>query len=198
MHSLLIVSTNYDDLVERALREADVPFDLVRYLTNGPPERKGKFVHVKPDGDEHVIESANRYADVDADKRTVVLKIHGSVDREDEDDDSYVITEDHYIEYLTRSNPNELIPVKLLAKLSRSHLLFLGYGMRDWNLRVILHKILEERDMRFKSWAVQHKVDALDRRLWAAREVDLQERLLSDYIGGLQAALEEATAREAA
>lgn len=199
VRGVLILSTNYDDLVERAMREATPSgrFDLVRYETNGPPETKGKFIHVTPDGDEQIIESANDYDGVDSDRQTVLLKIHGSVDRQNPANDSYVITEDHYIEYLTHANANELIPAKLLAKLTTSHLLFLGYGMRDWNLRVMLFKIFEERDRRFQSWAVQHPVHALDRKLWVGRGVDLHEHLLSVYIAGLQAALEE-IARERA
>ena len=34
----------------------------------------------------------------------MILKIHGDVDRADEAADSYVITEDHYIDYLAREN----------------------------------------------------------------------------------------------
>ena len=33
------------------------------------------------------------------------------------------------------------IPVALAAKLRRSHFLFLGYAMRDWNLRVVLERL---------------------------------------------------------
>ena len=31
------------------------------------------------------------------------MKIHGAVDRAEPDRDSYVITEDHYIDYLTKT-----------------------------------------------------------------------------------------------
>ena len=48
----LIVSTNYDDLMEHALREANVEFDLLRYVTNGP--NQGRFVHESADGTEAV------------------------------------------------------------------------------------------------------------------------------------------------
>jgi hypothetical protein len=188
----LIVSTNYDDLVELALREADVEFDLVSYVTNGP--NQGRFVHERPDGTEQVITQPNAYVDVDPEQRTVLLKIHGSVDRADRRQDSYVITEDHYIEYLTRTNPSELIPAKLLEKIVNSHQLFLGYGLRDWNLRVMLHQILALRDLGWKSWAVQAKVDRFDGELWSKRDVELLEHQLSDYVSGLRIALEDIVA----
>lgn len=131
---------------------------------------------------------------MDPKQRTVVLKIHGTVDRDDERQDSYVITEDHYIEYLTRTNPSELIPAKLLEKLVHSHFLFLGYGMRDWNLRVILHRIWALRELDWTSWAVQDRVDRLDEKLWRTRQVDLHECRLTDYVAGLTAALDEVIA----
>ena len=71
----------------------------------------------------------------------MILKIHGAVDRADAEADSYVITEDHYIDYLARENVARLIPAYLMARMRTSHFLFLGYGMRDWNLRVILRSI---------------------------------------------------------
>lgn len=188
----LIVTTNYDDLAERALREAGVEFDLVRYVANG--RSRGLFIHKPPDGSEEVVAIPNEYDAVDPKQRTVVLKIHGTVDRDDERQDSYVITEDHYIEYLTRTNPSELIPAKLLEKLVHSHFLFLGYGMRDWNLRVILHRIWALRELDWTSWAVQDRVDRLDEKLWRTRQVDLHECRLTDYVAGLTAALDEVIA----
>ena len=106
------------------------------------------------------------------DERTVILKMHGAVDRANPDAtwDSYVITEDHYIEYLARTDIANLVPVTLAAKLRRSHFLFLGYSMRDWNLRVILHRIWGEQKLKYKSWAIQlAPVRARSRVLGAAR-----------------------------
>lgn len=194
----LIVTTNYDDMLERALRDANEPFDIVRYIATG--RNAGRFVHdssdAGPDGAPgarpgHLITVPRRYGAVSSDVRTVVLKIHGAVDRHDEEQDSYVITEDNYIHYLVNTTPNELIPVKLLDELLHSHFLFLGYALRDWNLRVIFARIWALRDLGWKAWAVQNHVDRLDERLWAKRDVELHELALSDYVGGLAARLDE-------
>ena len=86
----------------------------------------------------------------------MIVKIHGAVDRSGAEDDSYVITEDHYIDYLTRSDIASLLPVAVAAQAaSVSHFLFLGYGMRDWNLRVILHRIWGAQTRNYASWAIQ-------------------------------------------
>lgn len=190
--TMLILTTNYDDLVERALREAGVEFDLVRYVAKGPS--RGLLVHEQPDGAETVVKIANAYDAVDPKRRTVVLKVHGTVDRADEREDSFVITEDHYIEYLSRTNPSELIPAKLLEKLVNSHFLFLGYAMRDWNMRVLLHRILALRELDWTSWAVQDRVDKLDEKLWLTRQVELNQHRLDEYVAALTAAMEEVIA----
>ena len=51
------------------------------------------------------------------------------------------------------------MPVTLAAKLRKSHFLFLGYGLRDWNMRVILHRIAGEQRLTYKSWAIQRASD---------------------------------------
>src|SRR6266508_3322698 len=129
----LIVTTNYDDVLERAFRQVDEPFDLVSYDAEG--EYRGKFVHHPHEGETTTILDPNRYSELSVGKRTVIMKIHGAVNREDESRDSFVITEDHYIDYLARTDVSKLFPVTLVDKLRRSHCQFLGYGLQDWNLR---------------------------------------------------------------
>jgi hypothetical protein len=73
----------------------------------------------------------------------------------DGDGDSYVITEDHYIDYLTRTELEHLLPATILPTIRKSHFLFLGYGLRDWNMRVILHRIAGDQQLTYKSWAIQ-------------------------------------------
>lgn len=144
-HYQLIVTTNYDDVLERAFQAVHEPFDMVSYVAEG--EHRGKFLHWPPDGEVCLIDKPNEYRGLSLDQRSVILKIHGTTDRTDEDQDSYIITEDHYIDYLTRTDLSNLVPAMLAARLRRSHFLFLGYGLRDWNLRVILHRIWGERKL---------------------------------------------------
>jgi SIR2-like domain len=183
----LIVTTNYDNLLERALDGAGEPFDVVRYLATGTD--RGRFVHERggapddpKDRQPHVIDKPRKYDAVSPKLRTVVLKIHGGFDHDDADQDSYVITEDNYIDYLTHTSPNEFIPVTLLAKLLNSHFLFLGYSMRDWNLRVLLHRIWDTRARDWKSWAIQRDVDSIDEMMWESKGVELRAMLLGTYI----------------
>jgi len=188
-HYQLIVTTNYDDALERAFQEVDEEFDLVVYVADG--ENQGKFLHFAPAGDVHLIERPNEYRALSLDRRTVILKIHGAVDRASADRDSFVITEDHYIDYLTRTDISNLLPVTLAFKLRRSHFLFLGYGMRDWNLRVILHRIWGSQALTYRSWAIQLHPDPIEQEFWGRRGVEILHASLEDYVTALAMHLEE-------
>jgi hypothetical protein len=142
-------------------------------------------LHYLPDGDVRLIERPNEYRDLSLDARPVILKIHGAIDRANADRDSYVITEDHYIEFLARTDISTLIPVTLAAKLRKSHFLFLGYSLRDWNLRVIFHRIWGEQKLTYHSWAIQLSASDLDKRFWSKRDVDLIENDLAKYVAEL-------------
>jgi DNA-directed RNA polymerase subunit RPC12/RpoP len=179
----LIVTTNYDDLMERAFQDVSEPFDLVSYVAEG--EQRGKFLHWPPDGEARLIEKPNEYRGLSLDQRPVILKIHGAVDRATGEQDSYVITEDHYIDYLTRTDISNLVPVTLAAKLRRSHFLFLGYSLRDWNLRVILHRIWGEQKLTWKSWAIQLDPHPIDQEFWRKRDVDIFDVRLEHYVAAL-------------
>jgi hypothetical protein len=85
--------------------------------------------------------------------------------------ESFVITEDDYIDYLGRSELTAVVPVSLAAKLRRSHFLFLGYEMADWSLRLILNRIWGERPIGYRSWAVQSSPSPLAHAFWRRYDV---------------------------
>jgi SIR2-like domain len=192
---LVHITTNYDDVLERAFQLADEPYDTLVYLADG--DDRGKFVHIPPEGSARLIERPNEYSEVSLDRRSVILKIHGAVERNQAIDgrvwsretnagDSFVITEDHYIDYLTRTDISALLPVFVAAKLKKSHFLFLGYGLRDWNLRVILHRITGAQRLAYSSWAIQRSPDQLDEKFWGRRAVTIIDCELRAYIDALR------------
>jgi SIR2-like domain len=185
----LIVTTNYDDLLERAFEKVGEPYDLVWYDAEG--NHRGKFIHYPHRGEPVVVTTANEYMAASVlDRRTVILKIHGAVDRYNQNRDSFVITEDHYIEFLAREDVSNLIPAGLLAVLrSNPHFLFLGYSLQDWNLRVVLHRLWSEQRLHSMNWAIHLNPDLLEQRLWAARNVAILDVRLEHYVDALRPAL---------
>jgi DNA-binding SARP family transcriptional activator len=181
----LIVTTSYDLALERAFLDAGEAFDVVSYLAAG--RNRGKFCHVGPDGTGTLIEVPNTYAtELSLDERTIILKLHGQVgNTEDREWESFVVTEDDYIEYLAQSEVASVVPVALGAKLRRSHFLFLGYTMADWNLRLLLHRLWGDQPLSYRSWAVQPEPMPLEREFWRRRDVDVLEIPLERYVGAL-------------
>jgi hypothetical protein len=167
----LIVSTNYDLALEQAFEEAGEELDVVAYVAAGP--NRGRFWHRAPGEAPRPIDVPNTYAtELSLERRTILLKLHGAVDPLPEREwESFVITEDDYIDYLGRSELTAVVPVSLAAKLRRSHFLFLGYEMADWNLRLILNRIWGERPVAYRSWAVQQAPSALAQAFWRRYEV---------------------------
>ena len=219
----LIVTTNYDHVLEATLQRAGREFDQLVFIADGPSA--GRFLHRKwrlatpsgadtptaaaappPEGEplgnvtpqpHHVIDVPNTYRDPDLTDRTrpVIVKIHGAVDMQSAQLDSYVITEDDYIDYLAQPELQSFLPVAVHERLKDSHILFMGYSLRDWNLRVVLRRIWDTRTLTWRSWAVQlmpedARVEDLDRRFWSKHDVEIVHAPLTDYVAGLRAAID--------
>jgi DNA-binding SARP family transcriptional activator len=188
----LIVTTNYDLALERAFEEAEEEVDIVAYVATGP--HRGHFWHRPPGEAPRPIDVPNTYAtELSLDRRTILLKLHGAVDPLPEREwESFVITEDDYIDYLGRSELTAVVPVSLAAKLRRSHFLFLGYEMADWNLRLILNRIWGERPVGYRSWAIQPTPSPLAQAFWRRYDVTTVDVDPHAYLELLESRLEAA------
>ena len=187
----LIVTTNFDLALERALSEAGEAFDLVSYIALG--RQQGKFLHVTAAGEPVVVQVPNAYTALSLEERPVVLKIHGQVDRRPEREwESFVVSEDDHIDYLSQGEISSLVPVTVVAKLRRSHVLFLGYPLREWGLRVFLHRIFGREKLSYRSWAIEPAPDEVARELWRQLGIDVLDVALGAYVEELGARLEEA------
>ncbi len=184
----LVVTTNYDRALERAYSDADEAADVVSYVSLG--RDRGKFLHRSADGDTRVIATPNVYADVPLDRRPVLLKIHGEVDLEPaRDAESFVISEDDYIGYLTESGLGGVLPVTVAARLRRSHFLFLGYGLVDWSFRVFLQRLWPDEQPAYRSWAIQPAATPLERDFWRRRGLELVDAALDEQLERLRGRL---------
>jgi hypothetical protein len=189
----LIATTNYDFALETAFDEAGEEYDVVWY--EAKRNEQGKFRHRAPGAQPVLIEDPTNYHPLSLDTRTIILKLHGAVDPDDPSHDSFVITEDDYIKYLSQGDIGSGIPAMLKQRMEDSHFLFLGYSMRDWNLRVILTRIWGARQLDMKSWAVQLRPKSeaqavIEEQLWRDRgEVTPLYSPLRDYVAQLEAAV---------
>jgi hypothetical protein len=133
-------------------------------------------------------------------ERTIIVKLHGAVDGHLADyrwRDNYVVTEDHYIEYLSQSPVEGLVPSDILAKLTSSHWLFLGYTAHDWNLRVFLQRVWGGEPLAARSWAVESDPDELEKQVWRRYGVELFAAPVVTYLDQLEERLRSRQAADA-
>jgi len=193
----LIVSSGYDTLLERAFDEVHEPFDLAVFIARG--EDEGSFLHVPwcdaRGGEPKLMTPPNDYVGLPIDEdgvlaRTVIVKIHGGVLHDAPAayslQHNFVITEDDYIGYLSRSPVESLIPLQILDKLRHSHLLFLEYGVRDWILRVFLRRIWADQKDGAVHWSIQRRLEEFDEALWEKLDVARFGLPVSAYVEQLE------------
>jgi len=188
----LLVSTGFGTGVERAFEAAGEDLDVVVYVAAG--RDRGKFLHISPDGAAIVVEEPNAYTGLALDERSVLLKIHGHVDRGGtRERESFAVSEDDHIDYLVGDSAGT-VPVQLAARLRRSHVLFLGYAVDDWSLRVFLRRVWGGDRLTYRSWAVQQAAEQFAAELWRERGAEVYDVSLETYAGELArltAALED-------
>jgi len=193
----LIVSTSFDTGVEKAFAAAGEELDVVVYVASG--RDRGKFLHLLPGGESVVVEQPNAYTGLALEERSVLLKIHGHVDHgATRELESFAVSEDDHIDYLAGVEAAGTVPVQIAARLRRSHLLFLGYAVDDWSLRVFLRRIWGHDRIAYRSWAVQSSAEPLARELWRERGVDAYDVGLDGYSEELTRVTAELAALDAA
>jgi hypothetical protein len=193
----LVVATTYDTSLERAFDAVHEPYDLVVFAATG--EHSGRFVHIPwwdPDNrGARPITIPNEYVDLPIDEdgeleRTVILKLHGGAADLGKGSqslrDNFVITENDYIGYLTQSPVESLIPLQILNAIRDSHFLFLGYRVQDWSDRVFLQRIWGNHPLEARSWAVDPRLELVERELWDRLGVNVIDEPLTDFMNELE------------
>jgi hypothetical protein len=132
------ITTNYDDLMVRALKSRGITPDqeICRWNKNlKKSKRKSSDFNPIPD-------------------KPLVFHLHGFY----EIPDSLVLTEDDYLDFLIAiSKDKKLLPPRIQQAFSGASLLFLGYRIADWDFRVLFRILAEyiERSIGRKHISVQ-------------------------------------------
>jgi hypothetical protein len=117
----VVITTNYDQLFEQALHRAKKnPFISVYKKNEAQDEMTDDYPHdEEPSRD-----------------RPFVFKIHGDIDKPD----SIVITDEDYIQFVLRMSDKQdyhPVPETVRYYLKKWPTLFIGYSLRDYNLRLL-------------------------------------------------------------
>jgi hypothetical protein len=125
-----VFTTNYDATLERELRKAKEPFHLLYYM-----EPEGRFAHVAPDGAVRVIDRPDAVRDLRP-TASVVVKLNGGIVSHAPLEESFVIDIGQF-ERLASQLP-DVLPACVQTELERRHLLFLGHGLNESDLRKLV------------------------------------------------------------
>jgi hypothetical protein len=120
----IIVTTNYDRLLETALREANKDPDV--YVYNPDPGNTPT-----PDSTQDPSES-----------RPMVFKMHGDLSQEKRK--SIVITDEDYILFVQRMSEKDTmhpVPATIRFRIKKWPTLFVGYSLKDYNLRLLFRTL---------------------------------------------------------
>jgi hypothetical protein len=159
------VTTNFDPLLERALRANDrQPHQvLTRWRYRRAPLEAAEAAIAKPTV-----------------KDPLVFHMFGAFGKDD--DDGLVLTEDDYFDYLIQASAAQLIPSKVESALVDNSLLFLGFRLTDWHFRVLFRLMMSlpgrERLKNYRHVAVQ-----LDPDLQTLADIERAKAYLSEYFG---------------
>lgn len=170
--SLLIITTNYDDMLERAFQVAKIPYHLV---VTAIEDCQVKYQ--EPDSkDLHIVDP--QMLKISLRQASIIYKMHGSICRNDAQPDSqFVVTEEDYVAFLGKV----LVPPAISALFMTRRFLFLGYSLRDWNFRVMLSHHLQDAGRLKKSWAIQSAPNQIEKKLWEKKNVEIFDLDLLDF-----------------
>jgi hypothetical protein len=178
----LIVTTNYDDCVERAFSAQQ---DLKGYHVISYDLIGGKFLHTCMQNgetrDRGLIISPNEYRGLLKDF-PVILKLPGKVEI---GAPNFAVTEDDFFA-LASQDLITMLPSEVLGNLRESSQLYLGYSPHDWPFRALLYSIWQDRKPRNLSWAVIADVNDENIAYWKNCGVGIIIAPLEDYVRNLQ------------
>lgn len=205
----LIISTNYDTLLERNLENRGIPYLCVSHVIGVSKYATRMIVYdrlgnMTSENLMTVVEVERHLSKVKVehgDRLKVIYKMHGSaaayVSKDDlqnmglhADLNTIVISEQDYLDFLNKITSGKL-PVQIQKMLLTRNLLFLGYSLADWNFRLVLQRIrANQLASNTRHWACVLHEDRVESFFWDKRGVLFYYLQLDHFLAELSQALE--------
>lgn len=143
----MVITTNYDDILERRLANAGVRHHVLSYQADGP--HRGRFYHQSPDNSLRVIERPRNVRELS--DAFVVVKLNGGLDCQRRIPESYVTARLDYLDLAARIP--DVFPAAIRQRLSTTPLLFLGHGLAMPDIESVV-RFAHKGHQGPRSWAV--------------------------------------------
>jgi hypothetical protein len=181
----LILTTNFDDWMERALLAAGEPCHLFTFRVEEP--YAGHFVYRSPSGEVLVVDRPEQFHEIPG-EHAIVVKYHGGLHHDIPLSITYAFTRGDFMQ-ATRRLPAAL-PRVVLDRLTGSSLLFLGHGLADDSVEALVRE-LHRRNPGMRSWAIQRRPRPGWPLYWREIGVDIVDILLEAFVLKMHQQLEE-------
>jgi hypothetical protein len=178
-----IITTNYDNVLERRLTGAGLPYHLLSYQTDGP--HRGLFYHRLPDNGLRIIERPRNIRGFS--KGFVIVKMNGGI-AQGRIPESYATTRLDYWDLAARIPA--VLPEVIQQTLSANSLLFLGHGLRMPDIESLVRFAHKDRSDP-RSWAVVKHKQQDD--YWRQLGVELLDHDINLYTNDLRGRLADNT-----
>jgi NAD-dependent SIR2 family protein deacetylase len=151
-----IITTNYDNLIERALIGQGKEPTVMTYKVGS---------------------NVTEIATPPTEDKPIVYKIHGSMD----DPQSMIVTEDDMVNWMAAVLMADPPIPQAIRTLFKESVLFIGYALTDWNIRVLLRAMRGREPPKLCVSIQKQPDDPLDATLWNELVAHLQKNELRCY-----------------
>lgn len=189
----LVITTNYDCLMENALDALGVPYVVLTTRKGDPKVLIRCSQNVK---DRDVLR--NRYWNKlypsgfvlsKAQSLVILYKIHGCLHPDlTFEDEGLVISDNDYVDYVTQMSKIGIIPATVSELMRDKPLWFLGYSLSDWNVRSIYETIKQKSDpdrKNIKDYSVMYSVGDFEKLFFEKNNITIFQASLNEFVDGI-------------
>jgi SIR2-like domain len=184
---LLIVTTNYDDLLERAFVEQGRRFEVVVVSPTAGKELENSLMCYSNSGEPRFISPDQMVTDPES--TAVIYKILGSFNRGSPKFDNYVITEEDHLELAFRLGTHRGFPTQFARYFRTRPFLFLGYSVGHWTRRMLitlLRDVSKSTEVHRSSLSIQLHPSEFERGFWGGHGVKVFDVPVDEFVRSLQ------------
>ena len=202
----LIITTNYDCLMEKALDDLDVPY-VVLLTRKSDQKVVVRFLEKIPDfewlNDLNRGEAGGNFANGfvlqkygDLRNVVVIYKIHGCLypKLKREEADGVIISDNDYVSYIKHMGKgSNVIPSHVNTLMNNKPFLFLGYSLNDWNIRSIFETMREKRSQYggVQDVSVMYDVGEFEEVFFQRNDILIFKTDLNSFVAGVTKSLPE-------
>jgi hypothetical protein len=188
----LVITTNYDCLMETALDDLKVPYIVLTTRKSDP-----KVLLRCSENVENRESLRNRYWNREypgnfvltkAQSVVIIYKIHGCLHPDITfENEGLVVSDNDYVDYVSQMSKIGIIPATVSELMREKRFWFLGYSLSDWNVRSIYETIKQKSDpdRKNKDYSVMYSVGDFEGLFFEKNDIRIFQASLNEFVDGI-------------